>query len=107
MKHTEGKVRFGGGHDAVSDEGHVIARFNGIGVVVAMSEADENLLRFKLLWNAADGMSNEDAVKALENYVEMKEALLSVCGNYCSNMQLKCGECPIGFIGDKLNTEGK
>jgi hypothetical protein len=104
MGHTKGKVEVTPYGGVVNYPNYVLRKNDG-GYDCEPHTMASNAKRITTLWNAADGMSNEDAVKALEHYEDMKSALLSVCGTYCSDMKRKCGDCPIGFIGDKL-TEG-
>jgi hypothetical protein len=81
MKHTEGIVYLD------IDETYVMMAVDFKQAVIADCEKSKiipreeqiaNAKRIHVLWNAADGMSNEEAVKALENYEEMKEILQDI-----------------------------
>jgi hypothetical protein len=79
MKHTEGKVKIDTTYDKdngvftteiASKEAPSYTPFWIHGITKGESIA--NAERIAALWNASEGMSNEDAVKALENYEEVK-----------------------------------
>jgi hypothetical protein len=68
MKHTEGKVkidvdRIHNGHVDIA----VMARYRNF-KPINTDEVSANAERIAALWNAADGMTNEEAVEALTEY---------------------------------------
>jgi hypothetical protein len=64
MKHTEGKMNQGPYYKSDLHIGAEICECKPLDTIVAIANAE----RIAALWNAADGMSNDEAVKALKNY---------------------------------------
>jgi hypothetical protein len=126
MEHTQGKVKHGTGLAATGGTASVHAPFGkgwpytqimqgyetiailpaqdknrtpGCNAEPDMVTTDKNARRFETLWNAADGMSNEDAVKYLEHGAEMLEYVKRWC-NKCEeqgkkhHIPLSCDNCP-------------
>jgi hypothetical protein len=52
-----------------------------MGMLLTGDERSDNSKRIIALWNAADGMTNEDAVRYLEHGKEMNRLLIQKCFN--------------------------
>ena len=83
MKHTEGKIQTGF-YSGIKDGVTAIMRHVStkrklflayIDTFTALEEAQANAERLELIWNAADGTTNEQAVRYLEHGAQAIEAM--------------------------------
>jgi hypothetical protein len=78
MKHSEGKVSISSSALVVSEDLKIIA--NCLSIMEGLSILDMEIIeanaeRIASLWNAAEGMSNEEALKYIKHGKEMEEVI--------------------------------